>query len=1810
MQGLQGTQGVQGLQGIKGDSEFQVIDIDEDKILYPTLSEIGTGSTEFVNISLEKLAFNPSSGSIGIGTSIISNRLTVSGTATATSYFGSGDTLSGIVTQIVPGIGIDIFETQVPGKGKVEVQSYKPVGRTIFVSINGDDNNTGLAENHPKKTIKGASSVALTNDTIKVFPGTYVEDNPVILNKIVSIEGTELRNCIITPKNPNQDLIYVNNGCHITDISFIGPEMTDGSAVVALQPLLGVSTDRFFDAARMIRLNIDYIAKESVGFLTSGYSGFAGNHREQDAARLIDLNTDYIAAETVGFLTTAYVGTNGQPFVVTDASGNVTNPVNCEDDIKTILNKISYDLKANSNKKSIESGLSYYDDGGTLLHIIGNDQNGNSIQDATISAIDYAIGITTYIINSEDHKTQPGVTTYSQLAQNATYSPILVGGGCTAVIEKIKNRAGIITNIINDFNYSSGITTIHGVTLESNDCADDVGNVWRSIIYDITRGGNSKSVGAGKSYFDDEWNLAVGTLDNEKGEIEQTIATLDYSFDVARAVINNSTWGSTIVGVGTTVVSADYDYSTGITTITATDHGLLKDDAVKIENLTYSCTSGSSGVPVGVITASYTNSTGITTIQTSGYLPISSGDRVKIEGLTFECVDGTDIYPDGNQGYEFTVQDVITSSSSSTTFIVNTGSTTYTNPHTYVSGGQVSKLYTPIFTVDDADYDYLTGITTVTVTGTGPGSAYLFIKPGKRIKLGGLVFSCDQGQSVYPSGNNGYDFEVIATTDDRYVDAANLIKANRTEIIDKSLASIALAQTESPYFYYPNDVETTRFSRFKSAYRLIQFNRQQIIDDAWTATQNGNNPADAAVETKCKRDIGYFVDAVSTDIFTGGNSYSIAFVKLYFEDGTPISNGLDGEELASIDAFNASRDLMKQAITNQLNVTDTTLTPDPSTGSNTDTDSCANVQSAIDTLSSIVTIIIDNGNLDLLKTTYVNTGSFVAGENKCRRDIGYIVDAVEKDIRYGTNKFIRESTRAYFDANGAPITNGLLGEETESITAFNSVRDYAKKAITNQLNVKDLTITADPNTGDNQSSGSCANVQSNIDNLIATITTVISDGNLSNYPALFVSNKVEVNTGTTTKAHTYVNGGTLTSNYTSEIYPDGTFGYVFPVKNVLSDDVFEVVTGKTVLPHTYESGGTVKKFRNFQSEFTQVKDLSIQADYKTGFNNTINSCADVTSAMHVCVGIVTNIVGLGSTAFSTLGFSTTYPGNRGEGFDHLSGISSAVYEKESGKTTIKTLGYTPKVGDLVEIRDMLFSCSSGGSISTSRFPSGYYGYEFYVTNVNSNKSFDVYTGISTIAHNYVSGGYVVNRSMSVTQADYTHTTGIVTITSPGIKLRSGDLVNIRDLEFVCGDGSVTSTIYPTGNNGYDFRVISADNENDTFTVNVGTSSVDHTYVVGGKITPPYSRGVGNIVQGPYVRNCTNFIPKSIGMKVDGFDAEPGNLPDIGVTGTMSVDSYTQYNQGGIGVSITNGAYSQLVSIFTICNDLAVFTGSGGQCDLTNSNSSFGRFGLVADGVGDSATKSIYRYTGITSGVSEVEQDTVVVSGIGTYRPYDGQAIYFGDLYFTVQSIKVTDSGSGYTTPPLVVVSDPEGPNGIVCEGSSNIDASGRVISVDIISGGSQYLTNPTVQFIGGGGVGAAATTKIYPLYYSIESATKPDGGVSTIILNQNLNNTVGSGTTVYFSRVSLQITSSHSFEWVGAGNNIFEAKPGLGGVVITENEVIMDNGGQVVYTSTDQAGNFKIGDQFTINQLTGTISGRAFSQSLLNTVTPLILALG
>ena len=443
-------------------------------------------------------------------------------------------------------------------------------------------------------------------------------------------------------------------------------------------------------------------------------------------------------------------------------------------------------------------------------------------------------------------------------------------------------------------------------------------------------------------------------------------------------------------------------------------------------------------------------------------------------------------------------------------------------------------------------------------------------------------------------------------------------------------------------------------------------------------------------------------------------------------------------------------------------------------------------------------------------------------------------------------------------------------------------------------------------------------------------------------------------------------------------------------------------------------------------------------------------------------------------------------------------------------------------------------------------------------------------------------------------------------------------------------------------------------------------------------------------KGPYIQNCTSDTTTGTGVYVDGDQAR--------LLRSMNVDAFTQYNQGGIGVAVTNGGFAQLVSLFTICTDQAVRVDKGGQADIANSNCSFGTKGLVAKGVSD------LQYTGFVTTAGAVSQDEVIVNvdtfapektisnfvydnkigvatvtttaahnflvgmgvtlaGIGltcefgskiyphkrpyiftvdsipsttsfvvnvgistlthTYvgsgssagtakidvdRPYDGQMVYFDQLYKEVKSITVTNGGSGYTSTPTVTLDDPSGPNGETATAFATLD--GEVIdTITIISSGSQYTGTPDVTISGGGGSSGAATASMDPLYYVINSSTPVSSGITTLTLATNLLNTVGVGSTAYFQQQSKIIASSHTFEYVGAGNLITEATPKRGGVLDQKNEVITEDGGKVLYTSTDQGGNFRIGDDLQINQETGTISGRSFSKSLFSEMTPFILAL-
>jgi hypothetical protein len=128
-------------------------------------------------------------------------------------------------------------------------------------------------------------------------------------------------------------------------------------------------------------------------------------------------------------------------------------------------------------------------------------------------------------------------------------------------------------------------------------------------------------------------------------------------------------------------------------------------------------------------------------------------------------------------------------------------------------------------------------------------------------------------------------------------------------------------------------------------------------------------------------------------------------------------------------------------------------------------------------------------------------------------------------------------------------------------------------------------------------------------------------------------------------------------------------------------------------------------------------------------------------------------------------------------------------------------------------------------------------------------------------------------------------------------------------------------------------------------------------------------------------------------------------------------------------------------------------------------------------------------------------------------------------------------------------------------------------------------------------------------WYTVRSATAPVAGVSVIQFDQPPGDTPAPGTTVDFYQASFISASGQTFEYVGTGTDILTATPRLGGIPIQENEVVQLDGGIVNWTSTDQFGDFRIGEGLVIKEEAGIIEGPAFEKGLFVVLTPYILAL-
>jgi hypothetical protein len=601
-----------------------------------------------------------------------------------------------------------------------------------------------------------------------------------------------------------------------------------------------------------------------------------------------------------------------------------------------------------------------------------------------------------------------------------------------------------------------------------------------------------------------------------------------------------------------------------------------------------------------------------------------------------------------------------------------------------------------------------------------------------------------------------------------------------------------------------------------------------------------------------------------------------------------------------------------------------------------------------------------------------------------------------------------------------------------------------------------------------------------------------------------------------------------------------------------------------------------------------IRDLTLQDDPLLGSNTDPDGCANVVSAIYTCAGIVTTIINSGPSAAPNI----TYPDGKivwapaGADSRNLIYVSKYGNDDNNGRTegaaklTIGAAAAVAQSGDTIMVRSGVYAENNPIGLRTDVSVSGQ---DLRLVTIYPQNDDDVF---------YVRRGCLIeNLSFAYSKDPY------------------DDSAPIRI--------SGASVAFPPLS---------------------GENTAKSGYLDPG----PADEGPTGRWRSPYIRNCTNFMSGSIGMKIDGNHATANTIGND--LKCMVLDSFTQYNEGGIGVSITNNGYAQLVSLFTICSDISVYCDTGGSCDLTNSNSSFGNFGLVAVGLGST------EFTGIVSTFPPTRTSPGVNAGsdIVTFanvkdkfnnprRPFDGQSLFFKinlnnyadaqgsgviqEPMVQISQIRILNGGSGFSdvSPPTVIIRDkndlsqqPKGPQGIIAELSPTVDETGKIVTIDVVNSGRNYLSSQELEvFIDGGeSVGAAATVITQPIYYTIDAATEVTStGISTVTFNEFIPYELFGGEQVSFKRISRILTSSHSFEYIGTGVDINNSTPFQGAVPIKENEIVALDGAQIPFTSTDQKGNFDIGEGFQINQPSAIIRGRDFSKAIQAEVTPLILAL-
>ena len=314
------------------------------------------------------------------------------------------------------------------------------------------------------------------------------------------------------------------------------------------------------------------------------------------------------------------------------------------------------------------------------------------------------------------------------------------------------------------------------------------------------------------------------------------------------------------------------------------------------------------------------------------------------------------------------------------------------------------------------------------------------------------------------------DLAAIAATAGGFT-PSGIVTDNFNTIINilNSGTTVGITDTIIPNSYASGD------NNIIAGYNAVLANKLSIQNDTidWITT---NYPDFTYTTATCFRDIGYIIDSVAFDLLHGGNRQSVMSAVYYYGYNTGTTATVIANEIPQTTAaYNfikaISADIIKGNLITATYQTVVTQSVGPGNGTNIEV-------GLINNKISTITNIINNGpsvapppvpigltassntstqnafeqllsnrafiqaeTIAFINTSYVG---LVYSTATCKRDVGYIIDAVSYDILYGGNSQTADAADSYYDGAVLQISDN---EKFATIAAYYFIKTIVDDCI-------------------------------------------------------------------------------------------------------------------------------------------------------------------------------------------------------------------------------------------------------------------------------------------------------------------------------------------------------------------------------------------------------------------------------------------------------------------------------------------------------------------------------------------------------------------------------------------------------------------------------------------------------------------------------------------------------------------------------------------------------------------------------------------